>query len=76
MWNKYFAMLAMAALLRADYEIHNPPEEVNPPAGTRQSNNDALTLRQKRWAEKAIQKYAEAQDKKWRNWQVAMFERD
>ncbi|MDV2988790.1 MAG: hypothetical protein P3T54_01335 [Dehalogenimonas sp.] len=74
MWNKYFAMLAMAALLRADYEIHNPPEEVNPPANTRQLSSEALALLQKRWAEKAVRKYAEAQDKKWRNWQAAMFE--
>ncbi len=76
MWNNYFAMLAMAALLRADYEIHNPPEELNPLAGARQLSSNALALRQKRWAEKAVEKYAEAQDKKWRNWQAAMFERD
>ncbi|MGI2336832.1 MAG: hypothetical protein ACRKGH_09390 [Dehalogenimonas sp.] len=76
MWNNYFAMLAMAALLRADYEIHNPPEEVNPPAGSHQLSSDTLALRQKRWAEKAVRKYAEAQDKKWRNWQDAMFEKN
>ena len=26
------------------------------------------------WAEKAVKRYAEAQEKKWRNWNEAMFE--
>jgi len=30
---------------------------------------------QKEWAEKAVKKYAEAQEKKWRHWNEAMFER-
>lgn len=29
---------------------------------------------QRGWAEKAVRKYAESQEKKWRNWQDAMFE--
>jgi len=30
---------------------------------------------QKEWAEKAVTRYAEAQEKKWRRWNEAMFER-
>ena len=33
-----------------------------------------ITPRQREWAEKAVKKYAEAQEKKWRNWSEAMFE--
>ena len=33
-----------------------------------------ITPRQREWAEKAVKKYAEAQEKKWRNWNEAMFE--
>ena len=32
------------------------------------------TPKQREWSEKAVQKYAEAQDKKWRHWNEAMFE--
>lgn len=34
-----------------------------------------LTPEQRRWAEKAVKRYAEAQEKKWRRWNEAMFER-
>jgi len=30
---------------------------------------------QKEWAEKAVKRYAEAQERKWRRWNEAMFER-
>ena len=33
------------------------------------------TPEQREWSEKAVRKYAEAQDKKWRHWNEAMFER-
>jgi hypothetical protein len=33
------------------------------------------TPKQREWSQKAVQKYAEAQDKKWRHWNEAMFER-
>lgn len=33
-----------------------------------------ITPQQKEWAEKAVRKYAEAQEKKWRNWTEAMFD--
>jgi hypothetical protein len=40
----------------------NPPEEPRNP-------------REKEWAEKAVMKYADAQEKKWQRWNEAMFER-
>jgi hypothetical protein len=36
---------------------------------------EAQTRLQKDWAEKAIKKYAEAQERKWQRWNEAMFER-
>jgi hypothetical protein len=33
-----------------------------------------VTPQQREWAEKAVKKYAEAQEKQWRNWNEAMFE--
>jgi len=86
MWSEHFTdmlvLLVMGAMLRASYELtgqRNSEAEVttydtsvigaNPFAGT------ALTPQQKEWAEKAVQKYAEAQEKKWRRWNESMFER-
>ncbi|APV43633.1 hypothetical protein Dform_00273 [Dehalogenimonas formicexedens] len=74
MWNNYFTLLTIAALLRADYEISNPPEETNPPAGSRSLSKDVLVARRREWAEKAVKRYAETQEKKWRKWEEAMFE--
>ena len=34
-----------------------------------------LTDEQRRWAEKAVKRYAAAQEKKWQHWNEAMFER-
>ena len=86
MWSEHFnnmlVLLVMGALLRASYELSRQRSSVaevatydtsvigaNPAAGT------ALTPQQKEWAEKAVQKYAEAQEKKWRRWNESMFER-
>jgi hypothetical protein len=86
MWSEQFTnmlvLLVMGAMLRVSYELTrqcNSEAEVvtynasvigaNPPAGT------TLTPQQREWAEKAVQKYAEAQEKKWRRWNEAMFER-
>ncbi|KTB49002.1 hypothetical protein DEALK_18490 [Dehalogenimonas alkenigignens] len=74
MWNNYFTLLALAALLRADYEMRRPPEETSPPAVSRSLSEDVLAARRREWAAKAVKRYAEAQDKKWRNWQEAMFD--
>ena len=36
---------------------------------------EGQTKLQKEWAEKAVKKYAEAQERKWQRWNEAMFER-
>jgi hypothetical protein len=62
-------LMVMAGLLRSSYELTQPQSSTQP----------ALNLveqepMQKRWAEKAVKRYAETQEKKWRNWNEAMFE--
>ena len=87
MWSEQFTnmlvLLVMGALLRASYELTGQRRveadvattydtsvvSANPCAGI------ALTPQQREWAEKAVQKYAEAQEKKWRRWNESMFER-
>jgi hypothetical protein len=46
---------------------------VDPEPPTFQS--EAQNRLQKEWAEKAVIKYAEAQDRKWQRWNESMFER-
>ncbi|KTB47851.1 hypothetical protein DEALK_06960 [Dehalogenimonas alkenigignens] len=74
MWNNYITLLAIAALLRADYEMRRPPEEASPPAAAQSRSEDMLAAKWRDWAAKAVRRYAEAQEKKWRNWNQAMFE--
>ena len=71
-------LMVMAVLLRMAYELSRPDQPETPrllPA-TVDSNTPAaaLTPLQKEWAEKAVKKYAEAQEKKWSNWNETMFE--
>jgi uncharacterized protein with PIN domain len=74
-------LMVMAALLRASYEMSrakpNPSEEVSAFAETRPISETPkpVTSQQREWAEKAVKRYGEAQEKKWRNWNEAMFER-
>ncbi len=76
MWTEYFermlTLMVMAVFLRASYELAKPKSD-NPGTG-RDPNAPNPGPRQKEWAEKAVKKYAEAQEKKWRNWDEAMFE--
>jgi hypothetical protein len=72
MWNEYLALMVMAVLLRTSYEL-SKSKEGNPDPYLA-PNVIGLTDRQKEWAEKAIKKYAEAQEQKWRHWNEAMFE--
>ncbi|MDO8689785.1 MAG: hypothetical protein Q7R39_07195 [Dehalococcoidia bacterium] len=65
------------ALYRASYETANVgqvglPEE----RSTAPPNNTLTDLSpvEREWAEKAVQRYARAQGKKWRNWNQAMFD--
>ena len=82
MWTEQFQsmlmLMVMSALLRASYEMsrqkRNP--EVSAFAETQPVNENPkpVSAQQREWAEKAVKSYAEAQEKKWRNWNEAMFE--
>ncbi len=86
MWTEYFEsmlmLMVMAALLRGSYEMSRPnsksSEEVSAFAETHVINEtpkpNAIAPQQKEWAEKAAKNYAQAQEKKWRHWNEAMFE--
>ncbi|MEA4879713.1 hypothetical protein SDC9_35232 [bioreactor metagenome] len=41
----------------------------------RSSSEEVQNPREKEWTEKAVKKYADAQEKKWQRWNEAMFER-
>jgi hypothetical protein len=72
MWNEYFALMVMAVLLRASYEFSKP--KVSDPDPPEALDTTGLTSQQKEWAEKAVKKYTEVQEQKWRHWNEAMFE--
>jgi hypothetical protein len=73
MWNEYFKsmmmLMVMAGLLRSSHELSHPKSELDVPMNLIEKDS-----RQKEWADKAIKRYAETQEKKWRNWNEAMFE--
>ena len=83
LWSERFAdvcfLVVMAALLRVSYELsrwrtveHNG--HANPlPATVPLPEQDMLPW-QRDASAKAIKRYAEAQEKKWRRWNEAMFE--
>ena len=83
LWSERFAdvcfLVVMAALLRVSYELsrwraaeHNG--DANPlPATVPLPEQDMLPW-QREASAKAIKRYAEAQEKKWRRWNEAMFE--
>jgi len=90
MWSERFAgmlmLVVMASLLRASWELSRKQSlavESGADKARVGSNLYAATNPedvelapwQKEWAEKAVTRYAEAQDKKWRRWNEAMFER-
>jgi hypothetical protein len=91
MWSEQFTsmlvLVVMASLLRASWELSREQSlAVEPGADKvqgRGSNLYAATSPkgahlapwQREWAEKAVRGYREAQDKKWRRWNEAMFER-
>ena len=74
MWNRYFTLLVMAAMLRADFELSHQTQKQPEPQISYLKSESLDSLRQKEWAEKAVKRYAAAQDKKWRRWREAMFE--
>ena len=73
MWNEYFRsmmmLMVMAGLLRSSYELNHPQSDIQ--ATLYLEEKEPL---QKQWAEKAVRRYTETQEKKWRNWNEAMFE--
>lgn len=73
MWSEYFKsmmmLMVMAGLLRSSYEL-SPPQSDTPPS----FNLEEKEPLQKQWADKAVRRYAETQEKKWHNWNEAMFE--
>jgi hypothetical protein len=89
MWNEQFAsmlmLVFMASLIRASYELSRQRSGVaqgdhqalgggsNLSAATNPEQTE-LAPWQKEWAEKAVKRYAESQEKKWRRWNEAMFE--
>ena len=91
MWSEHFVsmlmLVVMASLLRASYELsqqrssgvelgtHKAPVGGSSPSAATNPEEAELAPWQKEWAEKAVKGYAEAQEKKWRRWNEAMFER-
>jgi hypothetical protein len=75
-----FPLMVMAMLVWASDEPPRPKQtkevlfrtEKHPVTDT--PKQTPITSRQKEWSEKAVRRYAEAQEKKWRNWNEAMFE--
>ena len=65
MWRMSYEM---ANFHRSDAAGQSYLIERNPP-------EVAVNPRQQEWAEKAVRRYAAAQDKKWQRWNDAMFER-
>jgi hypothetical protein len=75
MWNSYLTLLMMVTLLRVDYELRRPRETYTDTFALPLPGRPSLSQHQREWAEKAVKRYAEAQDKKWQRWSEAMFER-
>jgi len=75
-----FSLMLTTILVRASYELSRPKQTKEVSFLTEKHliadtpKRTPITPRQKEWAEKAVKRYAEAQEKKWRNWNEAMFE--
>jgi hypothetical protein len=77
-----FPLMVMATLVWASDELSEPrqtrdvssPDKKNP--GSDSLQQTSINPRQKEWSEKAVRRFAEAQEKQWRNWNEAMFEPD
>ena len=76
-----FPLMVMAMLVWASDGLSEPrptrdvsfSAKKNPADGSPQTPTNP---RQKEWSEKAVRRFAEAQEKQWRNWNEAMFEPD
>lgn len=78
----FFNLMLMAAMLRLSYDLGKPRiVGSNPSAGKKlQKRPDALPVEevglsphQAEWVEKAVKRYAEAQERKWQRWTETMF---
>jgi len=75
-----FPLMVMAILVWASDELSEPRQTKNVSLPATNNPGDysprqiPISSRQKEWTEKAVRRYAEAQEKKWRNWNKAMFE--
>ncbi len=76
-----FPLMVIAVLVQTSYELSRPEQQSKGASFLTQkqltggtSKQTPITPQQKDWAEKAVRRYAEAQEKKWRNWNEAMFE--
>jgi len=65
-----FPLMVMAMLVWASDELSEPRQTRDVSFPT------SINPRQKEWSEKAVRRFAEAQEKQWRNWNEAMFEPD
>jgi hypothetical protein len=84
-WSEDFSsmlfLLVMATLLRASYELsrqralRESSSVLNLPSTSASPKKSELMPWQREASAKAIKRYAEAQEKKWRRWNEAMFER-
>ncbi len=76
-WLAPMRLLLFLALFRMSYEAANISSSTSQEKSflvESGSPSEDLTAAQKEWAEKAVRRYADAQDKKWRRWNQAMFE--
>ena len=79
--NNWFApvqWLVFLALWRMSYETANVNSPGVPPTSYLVQKDPAettVTPQEQQWANKAISRYAAAQEKKWQRWNEAMFER-
>ena len=77
-----FPLMVIAMLVWASDELSEPrqtmdvtfPDKKKPGSGSLQQTS--INPRQKEWSEKAVRRFAEAQEKQWLNWNDAMFEHD
>ncbi len=77
-WMESLQWLVFLALWRMSYETANINKaRTSPPSYLVQKNHgeESGNPQQQEWANKAVSRYAAAQEKKWRNWNEAMFER-
>lgn len=85
LWSERFAemclLLVMAALLRTSYELSRwrgsaaeQDGDANPLAAAVPLPEQDMLPWQREASAKAIKRYAETQEKKWRRWNEAMFE--